>query len=311
MDRRNFLKTTALTAAALALNQATPIFASVSQGTRLVMVGWDGAGLNNITPMLAAGRLPNLATLVSRGQIMPVLPVTATLTVPSWTAMFTGLTPTLTGVQGNRHYEGELIDLPEDTWFWVKTVPYSWTFPAALRNAGVEVGWFTSKTFLGINSLKSPLCWVARNATEHTMILPKFGLDTYAEDLTTLALDFITSRTSPFFVFLHLDPDRWGHLFGENSPEYLAEFERCDAALGRLMDIQGDHGFALLNASDHGFNEGGFSHLWAPDCWFAGDLQINPKWLTGGATTLDLAPTVLGYYNLPIHNFKVIGKDLR
>ena len=65
---------------------------------RILLVGWDGADWNIIDPLLAAGELPNLASLLDRGTRHRLRTVTPVLSPVVWTSMATGTMPEKHGI---------------------------------------------------------------------------------------------------------------------------------------------------------------------------------------------------------------------
>jgi predicted AlkP superfamily pyrophosphatase or phosphodiesterase len=271
----------------------------------LIIVGWDGAGYNNVIPMLNDGSLPNLSRLLLRGMFSKYEPVSRTETIPQWTAMFTGLDPSQSGVRSNK----EFISAPFG-------LPYNKTIMKRLQEQGIKVGWFVSKPDYYLWNL-SPLRSVVARADGRKAVTPSRGdlgsrvVDDkdYINKLLTAALQFMLSNKD-YILFIHLNPDVYGHAFGENHPRYLQEFINCDKALGEIMDFVDVYGIdaKLIVVSDHGFDEGAFTHYRAPDCWFATDLPIKSIYKlmhldiweeqeTRG-TTKDIAYTIWDYFGI-------------
>ena len=67
---------------------------------RLVIVGWDGAAWEMVDPLLAAGRLPNLARLMRRGVQAELLSTVMPISSAAWVSAVTGRNPAQTGVYG-------------------------------------------------------------------------------------------------------------------------------------------------------------------------------------------------------------------
>jgi len=65
---------------------------------RVLVVGWDGATWDLIDPLLAAGRMPNLAALLERGARAELESTIVPISSAAWTAATTGQGPGVTGV---------------------------------------------------------------------------------------------------------------------------------------------------------------------------------------------------------------------
>jgi predicted AlkP superfamily phosphohydrolase/phosphomutase len=59
----------------------------------LLVLGLDGATFDVIHPMVAAGKLPNLARMMERGSWAPLRSTTPPVTFPAWSSFMTGLEP--------------------------------------------------------------------------------------------------------------------------------------------------------------------------------------------------------------------------
>ena len=65
---------------------------------RLLVVGWDGATFELVDPLVRAGRLPNLARLIERGQSAELTSTVVPISSAAWVGAVTGGTPGQTGV---------------------------------------------------------------------------------------------------------------------------------------------------------------------------------------------------------------------
>lgn len=67
---------------------------------RFVVLGLDGGTFQLLNPLMAAGELPFLRSLVSRGVSAPLMSVYPSKTIPAWYSFATGLDPGTLGVYG-------------------------------------------------------------------------------------------------------------------------------------------------------------------------------------------------------------------
>ena len=257
---------------------------SMASAESLFIMGWDGAGMNNIVPMLEQGRLPNLKSIIDAGGCLTHLEnISRTVTVPNWTEAWTGLTVDQTGVRNN--------------YIW-KRVLYGNTIVKAIQDRGHNVGWFTSKTFLSSDTACTPLSSIALNANSYFMISPDTA-DTYIQALSEKAIEFIGSNID-YLMFLHVTPDYYGHEHGENSERYLQEFERADYYLGQILPHIDRLTTKVSVLSDHGFDEGKTTHNDAHDNFLVTDLPLKEFYCTQSTsgTMRDVANTVLEYFGV-------------
>ncbi len=122
---------------------------------QVCIIGWDGADWRILRPLMDAGLLPHLRSLVARGRMGPLLSTLPPVTAPAWTSFLTGVNPGKHGLftwQGplNRRFERPFLDAGDvrapRLWDWLTqagkrslflNVPL--TFPPATFN-GVLVG---------------------------------------------------------------------------------------------------------------------------------------------------------------------------
>ena len=262
---------------------SSPVF-----GKSLVMIGWDGAGSRNVIPLLEQGKLPGLQSILNAGGVYAdIETISRTVTVPTWTVMFTGLTSDQTGVATNKDTR--------------KSVPIGDIITKQLRDRGYKVGWLVSKDFLWSNSpLKAIMSNVDTGVLSNTHTSDGGCVDDYILNINDGAIQFIMdNRGKDFFLFIHLNPDCYGHRDGENSERYLQEFLRADELVQNVLATM-DVDTKVIVLSDHGFDEGMQEHHSAPDLWMVTNLPIKEIYLNGltRATTRDIPFSILDYFGI-------------
>jgi predicted AlkP superfamily pyrophosphatase or phosphodiesterase len=277
----------------------------------LIVMGWDGAGLKNVGPMLARGELPNLQSIINNGGYLIPLEVTErTVTIPGWTEIFTGRAPDQTGVYGNKKLPltitGTTIKNNGTFGFWIKSFPYEWTVPSMLKAGGMKIGWVVSKEFLGSSDQKCPFSGIAKNADMYLLSAPKKGTVDYLANFRARVYKFLANRAqNDFFLFVHTDPDEFGHMDGEDSGRYLEELRNSDALLGDVLQRINRSKVSIMVTADHGFDKGLKTHVNAPDSWLVTDLPIVLPY----GNIRDIAPTILNWFNVAVSS-EIRGKSL-
>ncbi len=84
----------------LATRLAAAAWAGPPPKARVFLIGIDGASWNVVNPLLARGRLPNLARLIARGASGPLKSVQPLLSPAIWTSIATGQPPSVHGILG-------------------------------------------------------------------------------------------------------------------------------------------------------------------------------------------------------------------
>jgi hypothetical protein len=74
------------------------------EGPRVVLLCFDGASLDVISPAVAAGRLPNFGRLLDRGASLHLATTRPTQPEPVWASVMTGMWPSHHGVRGAARY---------------------------------------------------------------------------------------------------------------------------------------------------------------------------------------------------------------
>lgn len=129
----------------------------------------------------------------------------------------------------------------------------------------------------------------------------EYGL-TKDEKVGTRALELLDRyKDKPFFFFVHFaEVDHAGHQNGENSEEYNDALISNDLWTGRIMDRVRELGLAdetqFYVTADHGFNEDGKGHSFAPYVF----LATNNKAVNRDGRRQDVAPTILEAFGLDL-----------
>jgi hypothetical protein len=100
-------------------------------------------------------------------------------------------------------------------------------------------------------------------------------------------------KDKPFFFFVHFaEVDHAGHKYGENSREYNDALISNDLWTGKIMDKIKEMGLAdktqVYVTADHGFDEDGKSHKFAPYVF----LATNNKAVVRDGRRQDVTPTI-------------------
>ncbi|MGB2809984.1 MAG: alkaline phosphatase family protein [Sedimentisphaerales bacterium] len=118
---------------------------------------------------------------------------------------------------------------------------------------------------------------------------------TLDEKVGSRAIELIEKhKDKPFFFFVHFaEVDSKGHKFGENSKEYNDALISNDTWTGKIMDKVKELGLAdktqYYITADHGFNEDGKGHSFAPYVF----LATNNKKVNRDGRRQDVAPTIM------------------
>ncbi len=275
----------------------------------MIVMGWDGAGYNNVERLLNEGKLPNLQNFLNSGGMMiPRIEFAHyTSTVPYWAEIFTGLGFDQTGVMGNDKYISPnpiVLTFYEGVGYsglfkWLNLIRYEDTILYDIQLKGYKIGWFVSKKNLNNSKDYSAFRNIALMADVY--LHKAAGCDTYIDSLGNKTLEFI-SQNPNYFIFLHVDPDWYGHAYGENSSRYEEEFIRADDWLGRILSVI-DENTKVIVIADHGFDEGTNHHANAPDAWMATNLPIHPAYILqedqrAFPLSRDVADTILTFYGV-------------
>ena len=134
------------------------------------------------------------------------------------------------------------------------------------------------------------------------------------EKVGSRALELIDKyKDKQFFFFVHFaEVDHSGHKAGENSKEYNDALISGDTWTGKIIDKLKQLGLydktTVYVTADHGFNEGGKGHGYAPYVF----LGTNDARIKRAGMRQDITPTVLERFGLDLGKFepKLDGESL-
>jgi hypothetical protein len=286
----------------------------VRQNTNVILLGWDGVQRNHLYELLDKGLLPNLSSLIQNGVIVnETVSDHYTDTKAGWTQILTGYKWLKTGVFSN--------------YLWFNSIPAGYTIPERLKSIygrdNIVTAFIKGKvdhmeTMNETNTASPTSPWsIYTNEaiySNHPSVVdvvssgsPDTGVydpnnDRFADVIGPLTVQFIQNNSrNHFFAFFHFaDPDHLGHTYGENSVQYENGIETCDYWLGQIMATLNTLNITqktlIYLTTDHGFDEGAFTHHYAPFTF----LATNDKNVTRNGDEVDIAPTI--YYGLGLWN---------
>ncbi|HEX9915600.1 MAG TPA: alkaline phosphatase family protein [Candidatus Bathyarchaeia archaeon] len=268
----------------------------------VILISFDGYQLEHMWEQLEAGDLPNLKKLMDGGVYLELSQMDyLTQTKVAHAQMLSGYQSATTGVYSNKHL---FHALPTGYTFLERAEEY-------LGNDNVATGFISGKrtNIAPVFSMMEDLDYVS---IHHE----------YLENVTggtgEKFLGFIEEYHDKRFVaFFHTtEPDKLGHIYGENSQEYSDGGEMCDKYLGLIMDKLEQHNISdrtlIYVCTDHGFAEGGFNHLHEPKTWLITNdqrLKVNQ----GDARLLlpDIAATTMYSIGIPLDGLMLQGYPLQ
>ncbi|WP_235974207.1 ectonucleotide pyrophosphatase/phosphodiesterase [Luteimonas deserti] len=223
--------------------------AAASEPPTVVLVSLDGVRPD----ALGRGDTPTLDALAADGVQAWMRPSYPSLTFPNHYTLVTGLRPDRHGLIHNSMYDAELGE-------------FRLSDREAVSNgdwyADGEPVWVTAeRAGLPTATLSWPGSEAAVRGLRPTRWLP-YDEGRPIDTRVATMLEWLDepSATRPRLATLYFEhPDKAGHDYGPNSPQYRQALRDVDAALGRLMDGIRSRGLLdrvnLLVLSDHGMAE--------------------------------------------------------
>jgi len=242
---------------------APPAYAE--EPPNLILISFDGYQRNHLWEQLDAGEMPNLERLMETGVYLELNQIDyMTHTKTAHAQMLSGYQANVTGV-----YANGLVFHP---------LPAGYTYleraESHFGRGNVATGFISGKTH-NIAPVFAEMEGVDYVST----------VDEYLEDdaggTGEKFLRFIDDHHQEHFVaFFHTaEPDKIGHLYGENSQEYHMGGLLCDRYLGLILDKLEEYGIMdetlVYVCTDHGFLEDGYKHPHEPLIWLvSNDLRL-------------------------------------
>ena len=322
-------------AVALVFAAAVPALGGEGEKPRnIILFGWDGAQRNHVHECLRRGELPTLKKLSEEGGLVAVDVITgATDTKAGWSQILTGYHPEVTGVYSNGRYR----DVPEGYSVFERLKkhfgPDRFVCVAVIGKSG-HCGEIKPPFRKRLDEVEKENAKAAPKAKKrprqrggkvveengvkylvfggspyHTMHKScevwKYGLSK-DQRVGTLAIELLEKyKDKPFFFFVHFaEVDHSGHQHGENSKAYNDALISNDTWTGKIIDKLKELGLydktLVYITADHGFDEGGKSHKYAPYVFLGAN---DPKVKRDGMRQ-DVAPTILSRFGLDLTKFE-------
>lgn len=231
---------------------------------RVLAIGIDGATFDLLDPWIEAGKLPNIATLISsgvHGRLLSVLPINS---VAGWASFATGKNPGKHGlydfkVRREGSYEWELINgnmLAEAT-LWdilsaygkrVEVINFPICYPPQEVDGFMVAGMLSPSTEVNYTypvELAQELGEYRIDADLASFILGKTTLETYLDEISLVTelrrkatLYLLEKKSWDFFMVVFTGSDRILHfLWGYNDPSHpLYQHSEATSYRARLLN---------------------------------------------------------------------------
>lgn len=305
----------------------------------VLVIGWDGTSRDRLEELLAKGELPALQGMISAGSFVAIdISQGATTTKPGWAQIFSGYRTQLLKVKNNKVYRR----IPKNLTIFEKLKAFYGTndivtffISGKTANLGARgphkicvnciqrhsknrqsTDWYDEKTIAPTVD-KKPRKFVARNgepffnaAKTMDLFVDKLGM---GEDVLKKAFETVDFyKDKRFFGFIHFqDPDERGHVYGENSKEYLDGIRENDAFLQRLIEFLKSRKLdntLVFVVSDHGMDSNSNENFRAHTTFLASNIKnLSPK-----GDRMDIAPTIYDLYGFDPDSFdpRLNGRSL-
>ena len=326
--------------AAVAAALVAPVGSAAERPRNVILIGWDGAQREHVEQCLARNELPNLKRLSDQGKFVKIDVEGTTDTKAGWSQILTGYYPAVTGVYSNGRYQpvpkglsvferlekqfgtddfvtvavigknrhcGEIdppkkIRLDEEQ----KQLNDAANAPKKAAKKKQQAAKKPAGKIVEEDGVKYRVTPGSPYYGMHTALeVWEFGL-IKDEKVGTRAIELLDKyKDKPFFFFVHFaQVDAAGHKNGENSKEYNDALISNDLWTGRIMDKLKDLGLAddtqIYVTADHGFDEDGKTHKFAPYVF----LVTNSKAVVRDGRRQDVTPTILEAFGTDLAAFE-------
>jgi len=304
----------------------------------IILIGWDGAGRDNIKEYMDAGKLPNLKKIASEGSIVAIDICRKTDTKAGWAQILTGYEPEVTGVFSNDRFKpvpaGYTVFERLEKFFG----PKSFVTVAVVAKKNHVDAEGPSRKKLTQQELKKleqrkkelekkevidedpplevPIEYEGNVAYKKEPGKPYFNtkksLDVWVNGLMKdklvgeKAMAYLEQyKDKPFFFFIHFAQiDHSGHKHGEGSAQQQAAYVSADTWTGKIMDKLKELNLydktLIYVTSDHGFDKGMKRHKDAPYVFMA----TNDKEIVRRGHREDVTPTLLERFGMDLGKIK-------
>ena len=282
---------------------------------QVILIGIDGAQFAAFNRLYTQGNLTNMMRLIATDGWMGTAQITghtATETAPGNAELHTGLNETYTTISNNWY-------VPENT----RSIPNGLTTFERLKayNSSIKTGLVYGKQTLyipdGILSNAKPEVDFWRNKTTNSYWTnwPYSGACSYPQNVSQAAADFINEyyNESFYLVVYYGVPDCTGHVYGDNSTQYVESLIAVDDAIGMLLDILESANLSgnstnsivtqIIVSADHGWNSNTTGHGVRNNDTTILPLLSNNNFLVLASDNhtraqCDIAPTILDYFGV-------------
>lgn len=297
----------------------------------ILVIGWDGTSRDRLEQLLNKNELPALKSVISAGSFVEIdVSQGATATKPGWAQIFSGYRTQVLKIKNNRIYDA----IPENLTIFEKLKSFygsddivTFFISGNTANVGARgphniclncvprylknreaTDWYDENTIAPTVD-KKPRSFVARNgepffnaAKAMNLFVDSLGS---GENVLKKALETIEIyKDKKFFGFVHFrDPEELGHVYGENSKQYLDGIRENDLFLQRFLDFLKLHKLdntLVFILSDHGMDPNSNASFRAPNTFLAANIRNLAK----KGDRMDIAPTLYDLYGFEPDQFK-------